>query len=158
MSKKKTTTTKKTNLRGDKLQQFLATPVMDLDLPLRARRSVGKLGVRTVRDLLAIREDDVRNQPNSGDRTVDVLRDFLARYKLGFAEERAGVVQFGTCGECLWSRERSEKPEQLQCYFNPPTPVLAGNDFLSIHSPVEPDDTCAHFAPFIHKVTSPTDE
>jgi len=54
-------------------------------LSVRARKALRRHGVETVKDILKLSEDDLRETKNCGESTVNEIRDFLQTNHLDFA-------------------------------------------------------------------------
>lgn len=71
-------------------QDFMETPVTDLELSIRARNAIHKAGVRVARDLLSLSATDIQNHVAAENNTVvDEVRRFLAARSLALRGESA---------------------------------------------------------------------
>jgi DNA-directed RNA polymerase subunit RPC12/RpoP len=69
-------------------RDFMETPVVDLELSVRARNAIHKAGVQVARDLLSLSAADIQRQVAAESSTVvDEVRRFLAARSLALRGE-----------------------------------------------------------------------
>lgn len=64
------------------------TPIRELELSIRARKALNRLGVETVRDLVRVTESELRGQRNVGQTTLNEIKRSLADLALQLREEK----------------------------------------------------------------------
>src|SRR5690606_8302328 len=63
-------------------EEHRAAPISEVDLPTRMRNVAQELGLRTIGDLLALKPDYLRDQPNLGRKSINDTLDAIADYIL----------------------------------------------------------------------------
>jgi DNA-directed RNA polymerase subunit alpha len=71
---------------------LLDTPVTDFDLSVRTRNAIRKMSIRTLADLLAVTEAELRNFKNLGESSIDEIKTMLAQrgLRLGQMADQKG--------------------------------------------------------------------
>lgn len=65
----------------------LETPITELALSFRARNNLSKMGIKDLKEIVAMTEDEISKTRSIGDKTVKEIKDYIARFGLRLREE-----------------------------------------------------------------------
>ena len=78
-------------------QAVLDRPISDLNLSVRARKCMVRLGLSTIGELLRKTGDDLLECKNFGVTSLNEVREKLTEHEAGHADDPSGLVERDAC-------------------------------------------------------------